>query len=703
MKIKKITFHNYRCFKEGSISFHENEADQKNINLILGPNGGGKTELLFSFVWVLYDFDFRSLKGKEATPYPLNSDLYRRLQDSRPGSKVDCWIELVVEDEGVTYYVKRTVVFTKSGNSIEQHISQVLSHEYPNHERSLPITSKKEIELILGRIIPQSTLEGLVFDGERMQKLSRMDNDSKTVIRGVIRDVSNMELLEMSIRRFRDSRSAVTRRFHQSGATRARAEEQLRQLEERQEKAEKEIESLTPALEDARENQRAITDRLEQIDKELEKGRVSRELVKERRAAEQTRRTAQRDQAEDYSDLATALNEGYLLFADCLFADVETEIESTDVPDGLMAGSIESILQGDTCICGEPLDDKHRAHLIELLKALPPNNINSTLESMVRSLRMSANDARGRAKSIMGRIKKQEDRIAEAEETIRRISKQLTGSEDEDVSGLEEEKIELTKEQAKYDMFIPRAERKIVEARRTVNSCAEKRRELAKKNVELQSVESQVEFYDKAIKALERIVRQREEEALKTISSKLADAYAQISEDSALGRRICLGRFAPKTKYQIIVYNESNYQRVYLTLMESGTIERWRKDMSEEEVVERVILRCQESNSTGQNKINTLAFVKAILDYSNEVKAESSFEVRKVYPLLIDAPFGDIFEENLLLSSSLLHTFSEQVILMLADESYRSVEAQLSPNVSHITTLKKLPGKNESAVIDGRS
>ncbi len=703
MKVKRISFHNYRCFREGAIEFTESDATGRNINLILGPNGGGKTELLFSFVWVLYDFDFRSLKGKEATPYALNSDLYRRLLESRSGSRAECWIELVIEEEGITYYVKRTVVYVKSGNAIEQHSSQVLSYEHPNHERSLPITNKKEIELRLGRIIPQSTLEGLVFDGERMQKLSRMDNDSKTVIRGVIRDVSNMELLEMSMRRFRDARSAVTRRFQQSGATKARAETQLQQLEQRQRQAEEDIENLEPALEDARENLRTINDRLEQIDAELEKGRESRELARERKTAEQTRRLALHDQTEDYSDLATTLNEGYLLIADCLFDDVEGAIESTEVPDGLMAGSIEAILQGDTCICGEPLDDKHRAHLIQLLEALPPNNINSTLESMVRSLRMGASDARSRAKSTMARIRKQEQRIAEAEETIRRISTQLTGSENEDVSELESEKSRLTKEQGQYERFIPTAERKLIEARRTAQACSEKRRELAKKNVELQSVESQVEFYDKAIKALDLIVRRREEAALQTISAKLAEAYAQISEDSALGRRICLGRFAPKTKYQIIVYNESNYRRMYRTLLEAGTIERWRRDLSEEEVVERVILRCQESNSTGQNKINTLAFVKAILDYSNEMKAAASFEVRKVYPLLIDAPFGDIFEENLLLSSSLLHTFSEQVILMLADESYRSVEDQLSPNVSHITTLRKIPGKNESEVIDGRA
>ena len=140
----------------------------------------------------------------------------------------------------------------------------------------------------------------------------------------------------------------------------------------------------------------------------------------------------------------------------------------------------------------------------------------------------------------------------------------------------------------------------------------------------------------------------------------------------------------------------------YRDLLENGTIARWKNDASEEEIRERVILRCNDSNSTGQNKINTLAFVKAILDYSSAIKEESSFEVRKVYPLLIDAPFGDIFEDNLLLSSKYLYTFSDQIVLMLAEESYRSVESQLSSHVSSVTRLYKMQGKNESKIeIDG--
>ncbi len=67
MRFRKIKFNNYRCFLNGELEFAE--TGDKNINLILGNNGAGKTEVLFAFWWLLYGFNFRQLKNKEATPY----------------------------------------------------------------------------------------------------------------------------------------------------------------------------------------------------------------------------------------------------------------------------------------------------------------------------------------------------------------------------------------------------------------------------------------------------------------------------------------------------------------------------------------------------------------------------------------------------------------------------------------------------------
>ena len=105
MRFKKIKFDNYRCFLNGEIEFCEK--DGKNINLILGNNGAGKTEVLFAFWWLLYGFNFKQLKNKEATPYALNFSLYKSIQDGERNS-ASCSVEAEIEDGDTTYIVNRT-------------------------------------------------------------------------------------------------------------------------------------------------------------------------------------------------------------------------------------------------------------------------------------------------------------------------------------------------------------------------------------------------------------------------------------------------------------------------------------------------------------------------------------------------------------------------------------------------------------------
>ena len=112
MKINYIKYHNYRCFKDLTINF-DTTKDQ-NISLVMGVNGAGKTEILFSFQWVLYGFDFKKMREKEETPYSLNSSLYHRLQSDRHANSVECWVELSFSNKGTDYFMKRTEIFILS-------------------------------------------------------------------------------------------------------------------------------------------------------------------------------------------------------------------------------------------------------------------------------------------------------------------------------------------------------------------------------------------------------------------------------------------------------------------------------------------------------------------------------------------------------------------------------------------------------------
>lgn len=700
MRFRKITFSNYRCFMDGSVSFEENEDKGQNINLILGSNGSGKTEILFSFIWAMYGFDFKTLKGKEDTPYALNADRYRLLERSSSGDTDECFVEIELEDGGIKYFVRRIARYTKA-RKVECEEVQELSYEKETHERSVPIRDKQAVEEALSRIIPESTLTGLVFDGERMQKLSRVDDGSQKTIKAVVRDVTNVELLEDAKEAFTGARDAVQQRFRKRGMSKHAIEREIYGMDETISNSESEINRITPILENLDERLGVVEAELASIQDDLERDRKTREYAVRQKAAMETRDSAKVDIDKDLEDLIAALADGYLMCSEPLFVDVMDTIKTCDVPEGLTVPSIDSILKRVTCICGEPLDEAHRAALEKLKESLPPNNINSTLSETVRFLRQATNDVRAGAKRVNDSIRQHEKSYAEAKEEIRSISAILAGSDSEEIADLENRRLELIKEQAEIERQIAENKEALAKAEKDHQKATQRRKELSSKNDELLETQVQIDFYEKALSALKRIRVLQEENALTRINELLIDAYSLISEGAKLGRRIHLVQHATRTKFRMVVYNKASYdsEREYLRL--TGKLADMRSKKSASEVEEEIILACADSNSTGQSKINTLAFVKAILDYANEQKDGSFLGVSKNYPLLIDAPFGDIFDENLLLSSSALHTFAGQIILMLADDSYESVKKQIESHVSSVTSFKKLDNENRSVIVGG--
>ena len=152
--------------------------------------------------------------------------------------------------------------------------------------------------------------------------------------------------------------------------------------------------------------------------------------------------------------------------------------------------------------------------------------------------------------------------------------------------------------------------------------------------------------------------------------------------------------------FQIITYFENQYQDTLSNMQKKGTVASLKAmGQSDEEIQETAILSCAQPNSTGQSKMNTLAFVKAILDFANEPQSGGIFEMTKAYPLLIDAPFGDIFDKNLEKSAMSLHAFTHQIILMLAKDSYRDVEDYVGPFVSTVHLFEKEPNEDHSNII----
>ena len=697
MRFKKIKFDNYRCFLNGEIEFQEK--DGKNINLILGNNGAGKTEVLFAFWWLLYGFNFKQLKNKEATPYALNFSLYKSIQDGKRDSAI-CSVEAEIEDGETTYIVNRTAKYEKKPSTIAVTESQSIRYYKDNYELSLPVRDEAEVNKILTRIIPKPILNGIVFDGERMKQLSSLDDSSVKAIAGVINDITNVELVEQCHLTFEQVQKAINKKAKQIA----------------KQKGNISLNALIGEIDDLQsEVNKDRSDRQDCIEKIADLKLQSRELslqlddIKEARLLEKQRREARAEleqeeerKANAIHSFTTSIADGYLASCEQLFSDVEQLLVEYDVPADLTVPAAKNILARPRCICGHAWTEEMIAELNSLIRKLPPDNINSAMGEKVHQLRVASGDKRKAVKNDFDSLNESNEKIKQLKDRIASLSTQITKSGSEAAEEIETRYQKLQDEIIRLSANVQNIESRLPAMDKELESKKKLKAALSQGEEDTVTIEKEAAFVEKCLIALEKIKGANRITALKQINMRLQEAYKMLSDDYDLGRRIYIVQYDQVSMFQIITYFENQYQDTLRNMQNKGTVASLQAmGQSDEEIQETAILSCAQPNSTGQSKMNTLAFVKAILDFANEPQSGGIFEMTKAYPLLIDAPFGDIFDKNLEKSAMSLHAFTHQIILMLAKDSYRDVEKYVSPYVSTVHFFEKEPNEDHSIITVG--
>lgn len=684
MKINYIKYHNYRCFKDVTIRFDTTE--QKNISLVLGVNGSGKTEMLFSFQWVLYGFNFKSMREKEETPYSLNSTLHHRLEVDRHANSIDCWVELSFTNKGTEYFVKRTETFVGQNDKNSPIVKVELSHTEPNGERSIPETNKDAIEELLSRIIPKSILEGITFDGERMKKLNSVDDQSKETIKNVISLVTNEKLFELCTTEIKDAKGDVRKKKMQinKDSKNATAEELEREIEELEET----IEDNEIELKGIAKNQETVLSKLEEISLELSQLEDAAKLEQKRKGLEKDLATAKKHFEQNTDQFYKRLVDGYALVADKLIDDVKDSIENVDVPTGLTVEAVKSILKRPKCICGCDMNDDIVKHLTDMIAALPPDNISSTLLYMANQFDGEKKRAKKLLKESYQAMKESEDEVAQLKKQLSEISSSLVTNVSETIRKLETDRkkqhelqVRLTVNEENCNNRIERASKRLKEAQKELEEASGSQEQIRELN-------AQQEVLELFMGALTKIGERNRELSLESINKYLTNAYSLLSEDT--GRRIYLCQHNKKEKYRLVTYVKSKYDELRISWINNGRIKTLEDEgLTESEIHESIVLAVVEGKSTGQSKVNSLAFAKAILDYSNEDRTTDKLKVSHDYPFLIDSPFTELSGKNLDNVAQHIHSFANQIILMADDKSYGEVQQYVSPSVKATTRLLK--------------
>ena len=378
---------------------------------------------------------------------------------------------------------------------------------------------------------------------------------------------------------------------------------------------------------------------------------------------------------------------------------VQNNLSEVDIPAGLTVEAVQSIMKRTHCICGTELTQEIKDTLKELLHTLPPDNINSTISEMARQMDLAISGSKDKISRSYEDIRTIETAIKETKESIAQISSQITSSSSESAAGLETRNTELKDLIAEASVRKRQLEEEISSHSKKLETYKRQRNQVSQASEAISRLTEKDAFVDKCIKLIKAIDEYNKQQSLLEINANINDAYSALSEDAIRERKLYVVQFDKKRKYMLISYYENNFKRMKTEWLNKGEyVARSATGKSDAQIDEEIKIKVAEPNSTGQSKVNSLAFAKSILDFSSKERVDESISRTKNYPFIIDSPFTELSDENLIKPARNIHEFSEQIILMISSESLRGVNEFIDPYVGSRALFEKDENEGYSTI-----
>ena len=695
MKFSKIKFVNYRCFQDGEIDFSIPKRSSKKRNIILctWENGGGKTNLMFAFRFALYGMTeaaYAEIPGQKQLPWSLNQNVYNDLlNNGRIGDSKSASVELSFEYKNYFYTIKRTHVFTKNERKISSPLERVvLFVQDRNGDTAGPYQDPKDVRRRIERIIPEKTLYAILCDGERVRKLSSTGIETNQAIQAVIARMTEHELLNL----ISDGLDKVRRKVHRK-ITASATKDEDKNLAIKCANLQKNIEDDERACTVYRQRIENNKKELEDISKELEQIDVVKQLERDRVKEESVLKTQESEIEKAQTKLISTLNrQSYWTLSKKLCRTVEKLMEDTTISfPGLEADIVEMVMKGDTCICGRSIDDKIREYMSELRKKLPPFNVDAILSGVMHEYGTAERreDYQRQIRERFESINEIQSKINVTMDNIAELRKRIEASHNPNAAALEKKREELMSQIIKFEKELAVRSHNILLMKAELAELTRRLKEVSKRVSNGQGLTSRIEYIESAQRGIQSIKKLKEENALQIINKYLSETFSILRSKSDSQRQVYITRF--EDQHRLVVYHEEKVER---ELAKKGC------SVSEQER-EKVIVSNYTGSSMGQLKMASLSFMKAILSYVHEIAENDKNLSDAEYPVLMDAPFGDIKGENYDNAVKHIHTFAEQVIVMLADKEVpEGIVPYVARRYSVLKTSSKIGDFNQSKIIE---
>lgn len=652
MLLRSIELHNFRQFINEKIDFSTDP--ERNVTLVIGDNGTGKTTFAQAFTWCLYgETDF-------SNKVMLNRIVAEKMT---PDQKVTVKVVLALTHGDADYEIIRSQEYRKSYSNKITGANTALNISRKNKNGGIKYLKPNECEFEIKKIIPKELAGYFFFDGERIEKMSKeiASGHKSSNFSNAVQNLTGLNATLTALEHLSTTRkNSVYGKFNE--AYKGDSDGKMQQLTKEIDALQAEIDSMTnrqSEIEDELSAARASKAKFEQDIKQFADGE---RLQNERDNLNKQLINARSLRAQLVKRICKSFNEKMTNFLSLSLVlrslDVvsHSDFSGKDIPE-MHAKTIDFLLNRGTCICGTHLDPGTIPYnkVKELLEFLPPQSIGVTVGQFVKDSQsrfLQNGDMYEAISEQLGTISQQDDHISDLEDQIATISAQLDGDDvreqvkklnaqikscDSIIAAREHEKRNIT-----FSLGAKDTEKKLKENSRAELSLLDKSNrkiEICKAYTERIYQELYAEY-----KSEEKRIRENLESSINEIFRTIYNGGLSLTIDE---------------RYNISVY-VTDYE---------GDVE----------------------TSTAQSIAVIFAFISAIIKMAREnqrIRKDEAYS--EPYPLVMDAPLSAFDKRRIKAICSAIPETAEQVIIFIKDTDGELAEEHLGAKVMNRHYFEKI-------------
>ena len=655
MLLRKLTLKDFRQFK-GTQEIIFSQHKDKNVTIIVGENGTGKTTFEQAFTWCLYgetSFSDKSLLCKSTA------------QEMNPGEERIVSAILEFTHNNTDYKCKTEQTYYRNSKGViksKSNLNRVLEYRGKDgQQEQIPPT---QIEGEINKILPEQLSNYFFFDGERIGRMSKEIAKGKSKdFPAAVKNLLGLSAFEIALYHINGKMNSYSVVKSYNSSYNFSGNSELKNLISaidclEKERNDKELriveidEKDLPTIQKEKERIIAEQKKYENVESFVNERKIYEESLQ---SAENLRKTNVKDFLKLFSERSynfVALN----VINKAVDQLSKADIKDAGIPD-IHKRTIDFLINRGCCICGTKIekDSDIYNHLIEQLKFIPPQSLGTAIRQFVNTANEKVKNAIccDDFETSYSRIRQSDADVEKYSEEISRINKELAGIDENGISKLQKDLEYYSQKEQEYVEERGKCKEAISRLTDEING-----KEQAKsKFTNIGETNKKISCYLAYAKYIfEEMQKQYQEEETK-VRLQFEETINKIFKEIYNGGLSL--KIDEKYNIKILVNDFNGYNEDVET-------------------------------STAQSLSVILAFISAVIKMARENEnSGNKLLVTEAYPLVMDAPLSAFDKTRIQTICEVLPKIAEQVIIFINDKDGEVAEANMKEKIGKKYTFRK--------------